>query len=160
MILNRIIFVMPRVCPPRLHLLQGEVVAGTRRRHVRMIGRSPFCSPGLPALRWKSKLCSLGIICNVMLFIFEIKYIIILPYSRTSYLCESAARFRWLTGARRGPINRSLSHDIHIDLMYLTYSASLLFLYDSTFSTSSRVMVDTNWELNGENVIVRKCETI
>jgi hypothetical protein len=45
---------------------------------------------------WKSKLCSLGIIYNTTLFVFKIKYLIILSYWRTTYLCKPPVRFLWV----------------------------------------------------------------
>jgi hypothetical protein len=42
---------------------------------------------------WKSKLCFLVIIYNATLFVFKIKYFIILSYWRTTYLCKQPVRF-------------------------------------------------------------------
>jgi hypothetical protein len=41
---------------------------------------------------WKSKLCFLGIIYNMTLFVFKIKYFIILSYWRTTYRCKQPVK--------------------------------------------------------------------
>jgi hypothetical protein len=46
-----------------------------------------------PVLWWKSKLCSLRIIRNTTLFIFEIKCVRFPPYPRTTCLCKHPVRF-------------------------------------------------------------------
>jgi hypothetical protein len=49
-----------------------------------------------PGLWWKSKLCSLGIIYNATLFVFKIRYFIILTYWRNTYLCKQPVRSLWV----------------------------------------------------------------
>jgi hypothetical protein len=54
--------------------------------HVVLVRQDP------PAVQWESKSCSLGIICNTLFSVFEVKYFITLSCLRTACLCTPPLR--------------------------------------------------------------------
>jgi hypothetical protein len=89
---------VPFVLPlPYIQFLQGVVIRGCQniegRRCSRDVGLDRQVSP---PLRRSSQSCSLGIICNMTLFVLEIeylKYCTILCYPRITSFCKQLVRF-------------------------------------------------------------------
>jgi hypothetical protein len=76
-----------------IQLLQGQVIHTTRWRWAGRPRHARFVRHISTVLRWKSKLCSLGIFGSTMLFVFKIKYFIVPSYRRTMYLCKHPVTF-------------------------------------------------------------------
>jgi hypothetical protein len=146
-----------------IQLLQGQVIHATNWQQTGVsthFGPVRHISRGL---RRKSKLCSLGIICNGMLFVFKIKYYLVLSYSMTPYLCNHPVRFLLIDP--RG-LNRRF-----VILIVLTFTFTLLvrhrilpccywYSYLSPFWVSSWVMVILNLWFNWRNLIVQKLQKV
>jgi hypothetical protein len=129
---------------PWYHLMTGN-------RRARLIEIFHVCSPISPVLRQKSQLRSLGVICNIILFIFDNKYLHFLCCPRTAHFYNHPVGFSL-------SVSRDLNHRFLIPLALafittsyargatLRYCQQFLPLY--AFLIASQVIAISNMWLN------------